>query len=410
MPKHVALVGPDLFSAYDELARGLKQVGARVTGIGHTAQSRLSPRLKPWLDAYVQVPKLMDSRSLLEGAARAGRRFPLDLIETGDESLVLATAEVREQLRLPGLSVRSAHLCRDKPAMKEALRAAGVPCAASAGVQSMAELSQFAERVGFPLILKPRAALGSLGTQRADSMAELEQAGRRLQVDRGQSVAVEEFIEGHEGFYDTLSVGGEPVHEFVSHYYPNVLPALEDRAVAPQIAATNRVEVASYRELRTMGHKVIRALGIGTAATHMEWFFGSKGLKFSEIGARPPGERIWDLYCVGNDLDVWREWAMVVVHGQPGGRASRRFATGSVQVRPECDGRITGYEGLREVMRTCGRWITQYHLSPAGSATVPMYKGYLHNAWFRLKHPDYDELRRLMDLIGERLKVRATAA
>ncbi len=62
-----------------------------------------------------------------------------------------------------------------------------------------------------------------------------------------------------------------------------------------------------------MGRKVVKVLGIGTSATHMEWFFGPKGLRFSEIGARPPGERIWDLYCWGNDLDLWLEWAMVVV-------------------------------------------------------------------------------------------------
>ena len=399
---------PDLFSAYDELARGLKQVGARVTGIGHTAQSRLSPKLKPWLDHYVQVPSLLDANSLLEGSRQAGQHHPLDLIETGDESLVLITAQIRQVLELPGLSVRSATLCRDKPAMKEALREVGVPCAASAGVDSMSELLAFSSKVGFPLILKPRSALGGLGTYRVENAKELQAAGRELGLENGKSVAVEEFIEGHEGFYDTLSVDGEPIHEFISHYYPNVLPALKDRSVSPQIAATNRVELESYDELRRMGRKVIQALGIGTAATHMEWFFGSRGLKFSEIGARPPGERIWDLYCVGNDLDIWKEWAMTRVHGQPGGRLSRRFATGSVQVRPEREGRIDGYEGLDDVRKVCGPWITQYHLTPAGSPTVPVFKGYLHNAWFRLKHPDYDQLLAMMTFIGDRLKVRAS--
>jgi hypothetical protein len=41
---------------------------------------------------------------------------------------------------------------------------------------------------------------------------------------------------------------------------------------------------------------------------------------------------------------------------------------------------------------------------------VALEKGYLANAWFRLRHPDYDELRRLMDAIGATLRVRATAA
>ena len=49
---------------------------------------------------------------------------------------------------------------------------------------------------------------------------------------------------------------------------------------------------------------MIELLGIETSATHMEWFYGPKGLKFSEIGARPPGVGQWDLYCAANDIGV----------------------------------------------------------------------------------------------------------
>ena len=45
----------------------------------------------------------------------------------------MAAARVREACGIPGTSVHTTYLCRDKPAMKEALRAAGVPCARSAG-------------------------------------------------------------------------------------------------------------------------------------------------------------------------------------------------------------------------------------------------------------------------------------
>ena len=407
MPKHVALVGADLFSAYHDLARGLKQVGALVTGIGFTSLDRLPAGLRPWLDNWEQVGNVADPAAIFEAARRASRRRPLDRLETGDENLVLPTAQAREGLGLPGLSVRTAHLCRDKPAMKEALRAAGIPCAESAAVASLGELEAFAERVGYPLILKPRGGLGGLGTFRAGGAGELLAAAHQLGVDRGSSAAVEEFVEGHEGFFDTVTVAGRPVHEFVAHYYPPVLAALADRRVAPQIAATNRVESGGYEELRRVGRQVIAALGIDTAATHMEWFFGPKGLKVSEIGARPAGERIWDLYCVGNDMDLWREWAMAVVHGRPGASSSRRLATGSVQVRPDRDGRIVGYEGLREVLAAIRPHVFQHRLPKPGTPTDPLYKGYLNNVWFRLRHPDYDALRGLMDLVGARLRVHA---
>jgi hypothetical protein len=57
-------------------------------------------------------------------------------------------------------------------------------------------------------------------------------------------VAVEEFLDGHEGFYDTLTHRGEVVHDFASHYYPNVLEAMRTRWISPQIVATNRIDRA----------------------------------------------------------------------------------------------------------------------------------------------------------------------
>ncbi len=169
------------------------------------------------------------------------------------------------------------------------------------------------------------------------------------------SIAVEEFVEGHEGFYDTLSVDGHPAADFVCHYFPNVLEAMRTRWISPQFISTNRVEsTADYQQLREMGRRVNEALGIGTSATHMEWFFGPKGLKFSEIGCRPPGVGAWDLYSAGNDLDLYREWANAIVHGHVDARPSRRFATGIVALRPDRDGHITGYSGVEEIQARHG--------------------------------------------------------
>ena len=106
------------------------------------------------------------------------------------------------------------------------------------------------------------------------------------------------------------------------------------------------------------------ALGIGTSATHMEWFFGPKGLKFSEIGCRPPGVGAWDLYSAGNEIDLYREWAMAIVHGGTGAKPSRRYASGMVALRPDQDGHITGYTGVDELQRQFGEWVIDAHLPP----------------------------------------------
>ena len=98
-----------------------------------------------------------------------------------------------------------------------------------------------------------------------------------------------------------MTLRGEVVHEFISHYYPNVLEAMRTRWISPYFVSTNRVDsAASYNDVKKMARRVIQLLGIETSATHMEWFIGPRGLRFSEIGCRPPGVRTWDLHNVGN--------------------------------------------------------------------------------------------------------------
>jgi hypothetical protein len=404
---HVLFVEPKFPYNQREFVRGLAAVGARVTGIGEAPAEALDGELKGWLAGYERVPSVVHEGGLLEAVRRVQAREWVDRLEATVEAHILPVAKVREACSIPGTSVRTAFLCRDKPAMKEALRQAGVPCAQSRGLSSPQELRAFAAEVGYPLILKPRSAAGASGTVRVDHDRALESAIVEQGIDRGAAVAAEEFIEGHEAFYDTLAIGGKVVHEFVSHYYPGVLEAMRTRWISPQIVTTNRVGAPGYGDVRALGQKVIEALGIGTSATHMEWFFGPKGLKFSEIGCRPPGVGVWDLYAAANDFDIYREWASAVVHGRPSQTLSRRYSAGMINLRPQRDGRISGYQGIDEVERAFGQWILDSHLPPPGSPTQPVEAGYMANAWIRMRHPDYDELRRMLDFVGRTVKVLA---
>jgi formate-dependent phosphoribosylglycinamide formyltransferase (GAR transformylase) len=405
---NVIFVEPAFPTNQREFVRALHAVGARVIGIGERPLAALDAELKGWLWHYEQIRSVVDEAALLGAVRAAQRRVWIDRLEATVEAHIDTAARLREQTGIPGTSVRTAWLCRDKPSMKQALRDAGVPCAQSTSAEDPAQVRAFAERVGLPLILKPRSGAGASGTTRVDSFADLDRALPGYGLGRaGVSIAVEEFIEGHEGFLDTICVNGEVQHEFVSHYYPNVLEAMRTRWISPQIVATNRVDAAGYDELKIMARRVIKALGIGTSATHMEWFFGPKGLKFSEIGCRPPGVGQWDVYAAANEFDIFAEWAMAIVHGRIGTRPSRRYAGGMIALRPDRDGRILGYEGLERIGRDFGEHIVAAHLPPAGTPTQPVEAGYMANAWMRLRHPDYDTLRGILDTIGETVRVRA---
>jgi len=405
---NVVLVEPFFPSNQRQFAGALAEVGATVIGVGETPLYGLDDQLKDWLTHYEQVSSVTNVEAMTHIVRSIQDKVWVDRLEATVEAHTTAAAKVRESCGIPGTSVRTAWLCRDKPSMKQALREVGVPTAASTAAGTAAEAHAFAEQVGFPLILKPRSGAGAADTMRVDDDAQLNQALLGYGRQGVGSIAVEEFVEGHEGFYDTLAVDGQVALDFVSHYYPNVLEAMRTRWISPQFVCTNRVEtVPEYGELRDLGRRVIAALGIGTSATHMEWFFGPKGLKFSEIGCRPPGVGAWDLYSAGNDVDLYREWANAIVHGHVGAAPSRRFATGIVALRPEADGRIQGYSGVEELQQQFSDWVIDAHLPSVNSPTQPVEAGYMANAYVRMRHPDYDTLRGMLDTVGRTLHVHA---
>jgi hypothetical protein len=405
---HVLFVEPRFPVNQRQFVRGLVEAGAAVTGIGESPVEALGPELHRWLSGYEQVSNVTSEQQLYDAVRRIQKRGWVDRLEATVEAHIMTAAKVRESCGIPGTSVQTAWLCRDKPAMKEALREAGIPTAQSIGTSSPDEAWAFARRVGFPLIVKPRAAAGAAGTWRVADEGQLQSVIEESGLAQGHAVAIEEFIEGHEGFFDTLALGGRVAHHFISHYYPNVLEAMRTRWISPQVVTTNRIDAPAYSQLEELGQRVIEALGIGTSATHMEWFYGPKGLKFSEIGCRPPGVGVWDLYAAANDLDIYREWGTLIAHGQPAQRPSRRFSAGMIALRPDRDGRIAGYEGIEKVQRELGEWVIDCHFPPAGNRTQPVEAGYMANAWVRMRHTDYDQLRQMLDYVGRTIRVRAT--
>ena len=404
---HVLFVEPAFPKNQREFVRALHRVGAAVTAIGEAPVEALPADIKGQIVGYEQVGSVVDAQAMLDAVRKVQARAWVDRLECTVEAHVEACAAVREETGIPGTSPRTAFLCRDKPAMKDVLREADVPCAQSLGSSDADEIKQWAEEVGFPLIVKPRSGAGASGTVRVDDTLALNQALAEAGVGRGASVALEEFIEGHEAFYDTLCAGGEVIHDFVSHYYPGVLEAMRTRWISPQIITTNRVETADeYGQVRELGAKVNAALGIETTATHMEWFFGPKGLKFSEIGCRPPGVCVWDIYGAANDVDLYVEWAKAVTGRQDFARLSRRFAAGMIALRPDQDGHIRAYEGI-DVLERFSENVIDAHFPPEGTPTQGVEAGYMANAWVRMKHEDYDSLRDLLDHVGESIKLRA---
>ena len=109
---------------------------------------------------------MVDEEALARAVRFIQSRVWVDRLEATVEAHIMACAKVREACGIPGTSVRTAWLCRDKTAMKQVLREAGVPDAQSTGASSADDVRGVAEQVGYPLNPKPKDAAAASGTHR----------------------------------------------------------------------------------------------------------------------------------------------------------------------------------------------------------------------------------------------------
>ncbi|MHC4263209.1 MAG: ATP-grasp domain-containing protein, partial [Planctomycetota bacterium] len=107
-------------------------------------------------------------------------------------------------------------------------------------------------------------------------------------------------------------------------------------------------------------------------------------------------------------MDLYREWAQLLVYGHTEVRASRAFASGMIALRPDRDGRISGVDGLDGVLAQYRENVIDMHFPAPGTPTQPVDAGYKANAWMRLRHPDFDALRGILDEVADRVQVRAS--
>ena len=143
---NIIFVEPSFPANQQRFVHALAEVGANVYGVGETDEAHLDGDVRDALAGYYRVGNVTDVGQLTQAVLHFQGMVWIDALEAVVESHTMPAAQVREACGIPGTSVRTTWLCRDKPSMKEALRQAGVPTAASAAVDAAAEARAFAER------------------------------------------------------------------------------------------------------------------------------------------------------------------------------------------------------------------------------------------------------------------------
>lgn len=389
-----------------EFTRGLAECGARVYGVGDSPASALPDLVKKSLSEYVQVRSLWDSAAVIAELHEKLKGHTLDRIECLWEPGVMLAAELRRHFGVAGLSVEQAHRFRDKEAMKIALDDAGIRTPRHIAADSVAACWEAAEQIGFPIILKPIAGAGSADTYRVENADQLRAVLPRLR--HVPLVSVEEFVDGEEYTFDTITIDGEIAYYNIAWYRPRPLVARSNEWISPQVIALRDVDDPQLAGGIEMGFDVIKALEFDSGFTHMEWYRKADGeVVFGEIGGRPPGAFQVDQMKYACDFDVFRAWASAVTQGRLDANPERRYNVATIYKRAQGTGRITRIEGTQQLQQRFGEHVVWNTLLQPGTPRRDWLQTLVSDGFIMLRHPDLGETLRMADAVGSELHLYA---
>ncbi len=271
MPRNVIFYAPFPADVTQRFVRAVSKLSdVRLLGVVHTPPPGDEARV---YDDLVRIERPLEASAIIEGVGELIRRHGQPYRIVGIlEAAMVQLAEARAHFKVEGTEPKVAELFRDKHRMKKALSDAGLPVARNAILRSLADAKQFADRVGFPLVLKPVEGMGAKSTFRIRNMGQLVSTANSLGVGHGQELLAEEFLRGREFSFETITVGGEVKLHSVSHYLPTCLEVVENPWIQWCCLLPRDISGHEYDGARKLGFAAIKALGLKDGVTHMEWF------------------------------------------------------------------------------------------------------------------------------------------
>lgn len=411
--RHLVFVAPRFLENTNRyVAAFAKLDGLRLSVVSEDPESSIPESLKPYVAGHFKVQNCLDGSQLAHAVGKIARGIGrVDRLTGALEQLQLPMAEARDALDIEGMRVATARAFRDKDRMKEVLRAHGVPVAASELVTSVEELRTFVKRVGFPIIVKPQAGLGSRGTYRVTSQADLDSLlGSGLVPTREQPLQAEEFVRAREHTCETVTIEGRPVWRSGTRYFPTPLEVLETSWMQYCVLLPREADDPTWTAFHPINQAALDALfgdhakTAGTALTHMEWFLKDDGsMLVSEVGARPPGVQIMPMNSLAHETNMIEKWAELIAFDRftP---VARKWACGAAFFRGQGGGqRITQVTGVDKALATVGDALVEARLPKVGQ---PRAEGYEGEGWAIVKSATTEGAKKALLALIENVQVR----
>ncbi|HYS07257.1 MAG TPA: carbamoyl-phosphate synthase large subunit [Myxococcales bacterium] len=227
-----------------------------------------------WADRTYIEPITVEAAERILAAERPDAVLPT---MGGQTALNLAVQLAKQGIlakygcQLIGAQLDAIEKAEDRQRFKDCMTAIGIDVPKSGVAHSLDEVMRVGADLGFPLILRPSFTLGGLGGGIAYNREELEELGSRaLEISPTHEVLIEESVLGWKEFeLEVMRDKADNVVIICS--IENVDPMGVHTGDSITVAPAQTLSDVEYQAMRDLARQVIRAIGVETGGSNIQF-------------------------------------------------------------------------------------------------------------------------------------------
>jgi hypothetical protein len=385
---NVVYLSPHFPPNFYNFCVSLTKLGVNVLGLADEPYELLRGELKQSLREYFRVSDMHNYDEMVRALGYFTHRYgKIDRLDSLSEYWLETEAQLRTDFNIPGIKNDEIGRIKRKSLMKQTFVKAGIEVARGKVVRTLAEARRLIKDTGYPVVAKPDIGVGAAKTYKINSQAELEEFFRaKTSVD----YIMEEFVDGTIMTFDGLAdQNGNAVFYSSLQYNQGIMETV------------NNDDLIYYYTLREIppdlvdaGLVTLKAFNVRERFFHFEFFRRSRDQKIValEVNMRPPGGLSTDMMNYANDIDIYAEWANILVNNRFTVQYARPYHCCYVGRKFNRQYRYT----QAEIQEALGEHLVhQEQINGIFSAALGDY-GYL------IRSPDLTDIKHMAEFIIER--------
>ena len=264
--KNFIFISPNFPDNYWHFCAELKKNGLRVLGIGDCPYDNLRQELRDSLEDYYKVDSLENYEDVFRAVAFLTFKFgKIDWLESNNEYWLERDAALRTAFNITtGPKTEDMTKIKHKSAMKAYYEKAGIKTARYHLVREYAAAKEFANMVGYPVVVKPDNGVGANNTYKLKSDADLDYF---FATKDSNLYIMEEFVNGEVCTFDAIiDSKGEPIFETGNVTLGSLMDVVNDADNSMYYMVKSLPA-----NMRDLGRRTVKSFEVKSRFVHLEF-------------------------------------------------------------------------------------------------------------------------------------------